>query len=143
MLVVGAGIAGLTTAIVAARAGLRVVCIDPDPPPRERVGESLDWAAPPLLERLQIPIQSLVQAGTGTWKREVHGVSTSGQHLVGRPPRWMGRWPLRFWFETVHVDRARFDTALHEAASSAGVRFVRDRVAGVDVDQDRVVRCWT
>jgi flavin-dependent dehydrogenase len=55
----------------------------------------------------------------------------------------MGRWPLRFRFETVHVDRARFDTALYEAAVSAGVRFVRDRVADIDVDQDRVVRCWT
>ena len=143
VLVVGAGIAGLATATMAARAGLGVVCVDPDPPPRERVGESLDWAAPTLLDRIGLPVHRIVANRLGTWKREVQGVPAGGPRLVGRPTGWMGRWPLRFRLETVHVDRGRFDAALYEAASSAGVRFVCDGVARVDVDPDRVVRCWT
>lgn len=143
VVVVGAGIAGLTAAIMLARTGLRVVCVDPVPPPRARVGESLDWAAPALLERVGLPLHRLVGERMGTWKREVHGVSTSGPRMVGRPRRWMSRWPLRSRLETVHVDRARFDVALCELASAAGVRFLWDAAARVDVDGDRVVGCRT
>mgnify|MGYP001813193673 CR=1 FL=1 len=141
IVIVGAGIAGLTAAIMLARGGRRVVCIDPMPPPRGRVGESLDWAAPPLLEQVGLPVHRVVSEGMGTVKREVHGVSTSGQQLVGRPPEWLARWPLRFRFDTVHVDRERFETALYLLAIDAGAQFLWEPVVKVEVAGDRVVRC--
>jgi flavin-dependent dehydrogenase len=141
IVIVGAGIAGLTAAIMLARAGRQVVCIDPVPPPGGRVGESLDWAAPPLLEQVGLPVHRVVGEGMGTVKREVHGVSTSGQQLVGRPPEWLARWPLRFRFDTVHVDRERFETALYSLAIDAGVQFLWEPVVKVEVAGDRVVRC--
>ena len=143
VIVAGAGIAGLTACVLLARAGLRVVCIDPIPFPRERVGESLDWAVPALLDRIGLPAGRLIGDGIGTRKREVHGISTTGTVLIGRPPGWMSRWPLRFWLETVHIDRARFDCALYELANSAGVRFIWDRIVSVEVDADRVMGCST
>lgn len=56
--IVGAGIAGLAAGVVLASDGLDVVCIDPDPSPAWRVGESLDWSAHPLFERLGMSIES-------------------------------------------------------------------------------------
>ena len=107
------------------------------------MGESLDWAAPTLLDRIGLPIQRLVEANVGTWKREVHGIASSGSRLVGRTEAWMGRWPLRFQTETVHVEREPFDTALYQRAISAGVRFSEDAVTQIDADGERVVGCST
>ena len=60
--VFGAGVAGLTAALLLRRSGVRVVCVDPDPPPRQRVGESLDWAAPALLDQIGFGFE-LIQRG--------------------------------------------------------------------------------
>jgi len=69
VVVMGAGIAGLTAAIALTRQGMFVVCIEPVPLPRERVGESLDWAAPGLPNILDLSPSRLVEERTGTWKR--------------------------------------------------------------------------
>lgn len=143
VVVVGAGVAGLAAAITLARAGCSTLCVDPDPPPRLRVGESLDWSSPSLLGKVGVPHDRLVEARIGTWKREVHGIASSGSRLVGRTEAWMGRWPLRFQLETIHVDRERFDTALYEEALSVGVRFVSEAVTDVEVDADQVLSCST
>lgn len=143
VVVVGAGIAGLSAAIVLARAGRSVLCVDPDPPPRIRVGESLDWAAPSLLEKVGLPHHRIVEAGIGTRKRDVHGIATSGSRLVGRTEPWMARWPLKFQIDTIHVDRERFDIALYEEALAVGVRFSEDAVTHVVCQGDSVVSCET
>lgn len=59
--------------------------------------------------------------------------------MIGRPPAWVDRWPLRFERETLHVERPGFDGRLCERAIAAGVRLVRDRVTDVRVDRDRIV----
>ena len=50
--IIGAGIAGLSAAVLLRRAGLGVVCIDAVRPVQRRVGESLDWSSPGLLGRM-------------------------------------------------------------------------------------------
>lgn len=143
VVVAGAGVAGLSAGLLLARAGLRVVCIDPKRFPRARVGESLDWSAPRLLEDLGLSRDELVATGVGTFKREVRGLTSSGELLVGRPPRWLHRWPLRFEHVTLHLDRHGFDRRLYEAARDAGVEFVWDHVRSVDFAGDRIVGCRT
>jgi FADH2-dependent halogenase/halogenation protein CepH len=134
-------VAGLTTAIVLGRAGFEVVCVDPDPRPVWRVGESLDWSARPLLERLGLPITDLVGCGLATYKREVGGHTTDGQDMVGRPYPWLLRRPFHFERDTVHLERGRFDRALHDAALTAGVRIDRDAVTEVRTSGDRITHC--
>ncbi len=141
--IVGAGIAGLTAGIVLAREGFDVACIDPDPVPHWRVGESLDWSARPLFGQLGLSIEDLVSAGVATHKREVRGHTTDGQILVGRPYDWLLRWPFRFESDTIHLERGRFDRILYEAALEAGVRVASDAVTAVVMSGDRVARCTT
>jgi len=144
VLVCGGGVAGLTAGVLAARSGMRVVCVEPTRFPRARVGESLDWSAPQLLSGLGLGCDDLVRDGCGTHKREVHGLTSGGLRLVARPPTWFKRWPLQFENVTVHVDRERFDQRLFETAMDAGVEFVWDRVRTVEMDREhRVVRCVT
>ena len=52
--VIGAGVAGLTSAVFLRRAGLRVVCVDTRAYPHHKVGESLDWSSPNMLQRVGI-----------------------------------------------------------------------------------------
>ena len=66
VLIAGAGVAGLAAAIALARRGLRVRCIDPTRPPRQRVGESLDWSAPSLLETIGVPADEVLAGDGGT-----------------------------------------------------------------------------
>lgn len=143
VLVAGGGVAGLAAALVLSREGLRVRCVEPNRFPRLRVGESLDWSAPQLLAEVGLARDSIVASGAGTRKREVHGITSGGRHMVAGPPQWFRRWPLRFEYVTLHVDRERFDQQLFEAAVEAGVEFVWDRIHAVSVVSDRVVACST
>lgn len=136
VVVAGAGVAGLTAALRLARAGFRVQCVEPHRFPRWRVGESLDWSTPALLWELGIDPDALIAHGVGTTKREVYGFIATGPHLEARLPAWLGRWPLRFEHVTLHVDRIPFDQLLFETAAEAGVGFVWDRVARVEMDGD-------
>jgi flavin-dependent dehydrogenase len=139
VVIAGAGVAGLSAAVALARAGVRVVCIDPERPPRARVGESLDWSVPGLLAQLGLPRDELVAAGVGTYKRQVRAVTPSGDLMVGRPRSWLHWWPLRFEHVTLHLDRQRFDELLYEKARSASVTFVWDHVTDIRFDGDRIV----
>lgn len=143
VVVAGAGVAGLTAATFLARAGFEVVCIDPDPMPGWRVGESLDWSARPLFERLGLSIDELVGSGLATYKRELRGHTTDGEELIGRPFDWLQQWPLRFETRTVHLDRGAFDRALSDLAQSAGVRFVCGGVAEISAHGRTIVGCTT
>ena len=136
--IAGAGIAGLAAAISLARRGLRVICIDPDPPPRVRVGESLDWSAPALLTEIGISRDHLVATGAATAKREVRGATPTGDLMVGRPWDWLHRWPFKFERATVHVDRNQFDRVMWERARACGVELVSDHVIAVQLVGDHV-----
>ena len=143
VVIIGAGVAGLSAGVLLAQADLRVVCIDPEPFPRVRVGESLDWSAPRLLAELGLPREKLVAMGMATYKREIRALTLSGDLLVGRPRPWMRKWPLRFETQTLHLDRQRFDQCLYERAVSAGVDFVSDHVTDIEFDNDRIIDCGT
>ena len=47
--VIGGGLAGKASSLQLARAGLSVICLEPEESVRQPVGESLDWSAPELL----------------------------------------------------------------------------------------------
>lgn len=143
VLVIGGGVAGLAAALALARSGRQVVCVEPRQFPRVRVGESLDWSAPQLFDELGLSRDALVEDHIGTPKREVYGFTSQGDRLVGGPPHWFKRWPMRFETVTVHVDRERFDRLLFDAALDAGVEFVWERVRTVDMAGDRISDCVT
>src|ERR1700733_15499776 len=69
--VIGGGLAGKAASLQLARAGLRVICIEPEESVRPPVGESLDWSAPELLSALGLPMDDLIGARMATWKRHV------------------------------------------------------------------------
>src|ERR1700722_15690352 len=69
--VIGGGLAGKAASLHLARAGLKVVCIEPQQTVRPPVGESLDWSAPDLLNRLGLSSESLIASRIATWKRHV------------------------------------------------------------------------
>ena len=54
--VIGGGLAGKAAALHLAKAGLKVICIEPEETVRPAVGESLDWSAPELLNALGLPM---------------------------------------------------------------------------------------
>jgi menaquinone-9 beta-reductase len=69
--VIGGGLAGMAAALHLARAGFRVVCIEPETGVRQPVGESLDWSSPALLHAVDLPWKDLIHSGIATYKRGV------------------------------------------------------------------------
>jgi len=136
VVVVGAGIAGLAAARHLATAGLAVTCVDPEPFPRLRVGESLDWSTPRLLDEVGVSWQSLVDDGAAVFKRGVQVEPVGEKVTKSGPSEWFGYAPLRFGVVTFHADRMEMDRRLYESARQAGVRFVWERASGVEVDAD-------
>ena len=136
--IVGGGVAGLATGIELARAGRDVVCVEPSGPIRERVGESLDWSSPGLLAGLGIDPLELIDTSAATFKREVQATTSDGERLVGRPPSWISRRPLRFDSTTLHVDRCRFDARLWAEASAAGVELLTEEAVAASCEGDRI-----
>ncbi|BAP43076.1 putative uncharacterized protein [Pseudomonas sp. StFLB209] len=124
--VIGAGPAGAVASRQLALCGYRVVLIGPVPEV-PRVGESLPGAARPLLRDLGLLEhleRSLPQACIGN--RSAWG----GAHLLTHDfmvdPHGAG------W----HLNRARFDELLREAALLAGVQWWRERLGRVSSSTD-------
>ena len=136
--VIGAGVGGLAASIQLRRAGLRVVCIEPEPFPHDRLGESLDWSSPKLLARLGVSKESLIRDRVATYKRNIQIVSNGHPAFFGQPEEWFRRWPLRFEVVTLHVDRVAMDQRLFDVAEEVGVEFLWDRVVDIELDGDRV-----
>jgi menaquinone-9 beta-reductase len=141
--IVGAGPGGLVASIFLARAGWRVVCVEPEPFPHARVGESLDWSSPRLLEAVGLPRDLLVGAGVATYKRSIAVEPLGGAAFWGEPADWVRTKPLGFEVRTLHVDRVEFDQRLFEMARGLGVRFIWERVARIETAGERVSACLT
>jgi flavin-dependent dehydrogenase len=141
--IVGAGLGGLAASILLRRAGLRVVCIEPERFPHARVGESLDWSSPALLQVLGLPRDQLIEEKIATYKRNIRLEIINDPIFYGEPQEWMSKEPLKFELKTIHVDRSTFDQRLFEMAQSLGTTFVWDRVTSFEIEDRRVVACQT
>jgi flavin-dependent dehydrogenase len=132
--VMGGGLAGKAASLHLARAGLKVVCIEPAEAIRQPVGESLDWSAPHLLSALGLPMDDLIGAQMATWKRHVTLKSRDGsaEHYV--PSAWLGGAPFHIELRTLHVDRLHLDQKLRKMTIEGGVTLIQDKVAGIERD---------
>jgi flavin-dependent dehydrogenase len=130
--VIGGGLAGKAASLHLARAGLKVVCLEPRQAVRPPVGESLDWSAPDLFNRLGISPESLLESRIATWKRHVTLKMRDGceRHYV--PSAWLGGSPFHVNLATLHVERTQLDDEILKLALDQGVTVVRDRVVDLE-----------
>jgi flavin-dependent dehydrogenase len=136
--VIGAGLAGMAASLHLAKAGFRVVCIEPETGVRQPVGESLDWASPDLLSALGLPAEDLIHAGIATYK---HGVTLQlgeGEAKDFRPAPWVAQAPFHVALRTIHVDRMRLDRALQDLIVRRGVQVVHDKGLKVERTGKRI-----
>jgi flavin-dependent dehydrogenase len=136
--VIGGGLSGKAACLHLAKAGLRVVCIEPEEGNREAVGESLDWSAPDLLSALGLTMDALVEAKMATWKRHVTVKMRDGSQESYAPAPWLGRGPFHVELRTLHVDRQRLDQELLKMTTDCGVMKVKDRVVRVETDRKKI-----
>lgn len=141
--VIGGGLAGKAASLQLARAGLRVICIEPEESVREPVGESLDWSAPGLLNALGLPMDDLISAQMATWKRHVTVKLRDGTSAHYVPSAGLAGAPFHIELRTLHVDRLNLDRELLKMTIVSGVRLVRDKVVGVEKDGRNISSVWT
>jgi menaquinone-9 beta-reductase len=130
--VIGGGLAGKAASLHFARAGLKVVCIEPRQPVRPALGESLDWSAPALLDVLGLPSDKLVGSRIATWKRHVTLKLRDGCDAHYVPTPWLGGPPFHINLTTLHVERTQLDDEILKMVLDEGITFVRDRVVDVE-----------
>src|SRR5580704_1731609 len=138
--VIGGGLAGKAASLHLARAGLRVVCIEPQQAVRPPVGESLDWSAPDLLNRLGMSPEGLIASRIATWKRHVTLKMRDGCDAHYVPSAWLGGPPFHVNLATLHVDRTRLDGELLKIVVDQGVTLLRDRVVDLETSSQKI-RC--
>ena len=76
------------------RAGLKVICIEPERAVRPPVGESLDWSAPGLFEQLGLSQEKLLASNIATWKKHVTLKMRDGCDVHYVPSTWLGGPPF-------------------------------------------------
>jgi menaquinone-9 beta-reductase len=130
--VIGGGLAGKAASLHLARAGLKVVCIDLQQAIRPPVGESLDWSAPDLLNRLGLSADSLLASRIATWKRHVILKMRDGCDVHYVPSAWLGGFPFYVNLATLHVERPQLDDEILKIVVDQGVTFVRDRAVALE-----------
>lgn len=113
--VVGAGPAGCTTAIVLAEAGWRVIVFGRPPAAGDRAGESLSPGAPALLERLGLRRRFL---GEGHLVCHANASAWGSPELTWHDFLGDPRGPA------FHIDRPRFEALLRGRAVELGARLV-------------------
>lgn len=126
---------GLAASVHLAKAGFRVVCLDPATDFSHIVGESLDWSAPDLFHQLELRMEDLIHRQVSTFKRHVVLKLPDDSMTEYVPSPWLGRPPLNIDLRTMHVDRLRLHQALKKIALKYGVVLVHDRVTRVDSTQ--------
>src|ERR1022692_3934615 len=136
--VIGGGLAGKAAALHLARAGVRVVCIEPQKATRPPVGESLDWSAPDLLNRLGLSPGSLIASRIATWKRHVTVKMRDGCDVHYVPSAWLGGFPFYVNLATLHVERTQLDDEILKLVVDQGVTFVRDRVVDLEATDGQI-----
>jgi flavin-dependent dehydrogenase len=136
--VIGGGLAGMAASIHLSRAGLRVLCIEPDLEDNSSVGESLDWSAPALLNVLGLTMDELIAKKIATYKRHVTLKLGDGIDRSYIPGEWLGRPPFNVELRTLHVDRSQLNQMLRKIVVSQGVTFLQDKVASVETSGRRV-----
>src|SRR5882724_3256898 len=136
--VIGGGLAGKAASLHLARAGLKVVCIEPQQPIRPPVGESLDWSAPALLDSLGLSADSLLASRIATWKRHVTLKMRDGCEAHYVPSAWLGGPPFHVNLATLHVERTQLDDEILKRVEDQGVTFVRDRLVDLETDNRQI-----
>ena len=91
---IGGGLAGMAASIHLSRAGLRVLCIEPEQEDTSPIGESLDWSAPGLLDVLGLTMDQLIAERIATYKRHVTLKLGDGIDRSYEPGEWLGRPPF-------------------------------------------------
>jgi flavin-dependent dehydrogenase len=141
--VIGGGLAGMAASIHLSKAGLRVLCIEPDVADTSPIGESLDWSAPALLNALGLTMEQLIAEKIATYKRHVTLKLGDGCDRSYVPGEWLGRPPFNIELRTLHVDRSELNQLLRKMVLSQGVTFLQDRVVTVETDGRRVAAVST
>jgi flavin-dependent dehydrogenase len=141
--VIGAGLAGLASCVLLRNEGLSVVCLDAEAYPHSKVGESLDWSSPGLLQRLGIGSDRLLADEIATYKKKIVVCELGRDEWMASPPPQIRRSPLRFETVTLHVDRTALDARLFERAQTLGTTFLWERVRKVESEGERITACTT
>jgi menaquinone-9 beta-reductase len=141
--VMGAGPGGLAAAIHLRRGGLRVLCIEPDEFPHDRVGESLDWSAPATLAQLGISVESLIEDQVAVYKKHIEIVTPDRPTYQAQPEAWFANPPLEFETVTLHADRKALDQRLFEMARELGAEFLWERVTEIESTREQVTAVRT
>jgi menaquinone-9 beta-reductase len=141
--VIGGGLAGTAAAIHLSKAGLRVLCVEPDVVDTNPVGESLDWSAPALLNTLGLGMEELIAKKVATYKRHVTLKLGDGCDRSYEPGAWLAEPPYNVELRTLHVDRNELNRLLREIVVAQGVTFLPDRVVTVETDRRRVTAVTT
>src|SRR5450755_2880596 len=141
--VIGGGLAGKAASLHLARAGLKVVCIEPRQPVRPPLGESLDWSAPALLDALGLSSDSLIASRIAAWKRHVTLKMRDGCDAHYVPSTWLGGPPFYVNLATLHVERTQLDDEILKMVLAEGITLVRDRVVDVETDDRKICAVQT
>jgi flavin-dependent dehydrogenase len=141
--VIGGGLAGKAASLHLARAGLKVVCIEPQQAVRPPIGESLDWSAPALLSTLGLSQEKLLESRIATWKRHVTLKMRDGSDAHYVPSEWLGGPPFYVNLATLHVERIQLDAEILKMVVDEGVTFVRDRVLDLETVDRKVLSAQT
>jgi flavin-dependent dehydrogenase len=141
--IIGGGLAGKAASLHLAKAGLKVVCLEPRHPVRPPVGESLDWSAPDLFNQLGISPQSLLASRIATWKRHVTLKMRDGCDAHYVPSEWLGGPPFYVNLATLHVERTQLDDEILKMVLDQGVMFVRDRVVDLETAGGKILSVQT
>jgi menaquinone-9 beta-reductase len=136
--VIGGGLAGTAASLHLAKAGLKVVCLEPLQPVRPPVGESLDWSAPALLEVLGLSANSLIASRIATWKRHVTVRMRDGCNTHYVPSTWLGGFPFYVNLATLHVERRQLDDEILKIAADLGVTSVRERAVDLETAAGKI-----
>lgn len=136
--VIGGGIAAVSAAVFLRRAGLGVVCVENEPYPHHRVGESLDWSSPWLFEQVGLSPEGLLADGVATPKNHIVVTEVGKAPWQAKPWSFLKSAPVCFATSTLHVDRTALDQRIYEHAVALGAEFIWERASTVEVDGDRV-----